>query len=227
MFLSRQNFLKRRYSKFSYRPCIAFPKRLFDVIVSLILIFFLLPLFLAILLAQVASTPGAPVFFWQPRVGKDGKIFFCLKFRTMCVNADGVLRALLSNDAVARAEWEASQKLKNDPRVSGMGHVLRATSLDEIPQLWNVLRGEMSLVGPRPVTEGEMQRWYETLGGSTAYKAVRPGITGLWQVSGRSSTTYEHRVKLDCQYVRDISALNDLRILCRTIGAVLCRDGAY
>ena len=145
----------------------------------------------------------------------------------MCVNADMALRVLLENDPVVRAEWDASQKLRRDPRVSGIGSVLRATSLDEIPQLWNVLRGEMSLVGPRPVTEDEMRRWYEILGGSVAYKAVRPGITGLWQVSGRSRTTYEYRVTLDCQYVRELSVLNDLRILCRTVSAVLRGDGAY
>ena len=145
----------------------------------------------------------------------------------MCVNADAALRALLDNDPAARAEWAASQKLKRDPRVSRLGSVLRATSLDEVPQLWNVLRGEMSLVGPRPVTEDEMRRWYEILGGSAAYNTGRPGITGLGQVRGRSRTTYEHRVTLDCQYVRELSALNDLRILCRTVGAVLCRDGAY
>lgn len=145
----------------------------------------------------------------------------------MCVDADQVLRTLLERDPAARAEWAASHKLQNDPRVSRIGYILRATSLDELPQLWNVVRGDMSLVGPRPVTEGEMQKWYDTLGGSTAYKTVRPGITGLWQVSGRSGTTYEHRVKLDCQYVREISALSDLWILCRTVGAVLRQDGAY
>ena len=144
----------------------------------------------------------------------------------MCTNADLVLHELLDRDPAARAEWTRSHKLKRDPRISRVGRILRTTSLDELPQLWNVLRGEMSLVGPRPVTEAEVRNWYEPRGGVAAYCSVRPGITGLWQVSGRSGTTYEHRVELDCRYVNDLSLTNDIRILFRTVGAVMRQDGA-
>jgi undecaprenyl-phosphate galactose phosphotransferase len=150
----------------------------------------------------------------------------CLKFRTMYPDADRILRELLARDPSSRAEWEGTQKLRRDPRVSRIGRLLRATSLDELPQLWNVLRGEMSLVGPRPVTSSEMRKWYEVLGGATLYMLVRPGITGLWQVSGRSGTTYERRVALDCQYVESLSLRNDALILLRTVGVLIRREGA-
>jgi undecaprenyl-phosphate galactose phosphotransferase len=201
-------------------------KRIFDVVASSILLVVLLPLFALLVLAQLAVSPRAPVFFRQKRVGRGGALFPCMKFRTMCPNADVVLRELLERDPAARAEWETNQKLRRDPRVSPVGAVLRATSLDELPQLWNVLRGEMSLVGPRPVTESEIGKWYGPLGGAAPYKSVRPGITGLWQVSGRSTTSYEHRVALDCRYVRELSIANDARILVRTVGAVLWQRGA-
>lgn len=145
----------------------------------------------------------------------------------MCPNADVVMRQLLERDPASRLEWAATHKLKRDPRVSPLGEILRWTSLDQLPQLWNVLRGEMSLVGPRPVTEAEMENWYERFNGAAAYKSVRPGITGLWQVSGRSATTYEQRVSLDCKYVRELSIANDAWILFRTVGAVLSQSGAY
>jgi exopolysaccharide production protein ExoY len=201
-------------------------KRALDLIGSVLLLLFFFPVFASLIVAQFVSSPGAPIFFRQARVGKGGVTFSCLKFRTMCTNADFVLRELLDRDPAACAEWTRSHKLNKDPRVSRVGRILRATSLDELPQLWNVLRGEMSLVGPRPVTEPEVQKWYEALGGATAYISVRPGITGLWQVSGRSGTTYEHRVELDCRYVQELSLANDIRILCRTVGAVLRQDGA-
>jgi exopolysaccharide production protein ExoY len=201
-------------------------KRTSDLIGSVLLLLFCLPIFTTVIIALFLSSPGAPIFFRQVRVGKDGVTFLCLKFRTMCTNADFVLRELLDRDPAARAEWSRSHKLNNDPRVSRVGRILRATSLDELPQLWNVLRGEMSLVGPRPVTEPEVRRWYEARGGAEAYISVRPGITGLWQVSGRSGTTYENRVELDCRYVQELSLTNDIRILWRTVGAVLRQDGA-
>ena len=201
-------------------------KRTFDLIVSVLLVLFFLPMFASVIVALFMSSPGAPIFFRQMRVGKGGVTFPCLKFRTMCTNADFVLRELLDRDPAARAEWTRSHKLNKDPRVSRVGRILRSTSLDELPQLWNVLRGEMSLVGPRPVTEPEMRKWYEARGGAAAYISVRPGITGLWQVSGRSGTTYEHRVELDCRYVQELSLASDIRILWRTVGAVLRQDGA-
>ena len=202
-------------------------KRTFDVMFSALLLAFLAPLFASVTLAQLVSAPRAPVLYRQRRVGRGGEVFSCLKFRSMCTNADVILRELLKRDLQVRDEWAASHKLKDDPRISRVGRILRATSLDELPQLWNVLRGDMSLVGPRPVTEGELQKWYEALGGAEAYKSVRPGITGLWQISGRSGTTYDRRVSLDCRYVRELSAGNDLRILLRTLGAVLRQEGAY
>jgi lipopolysaccharide/colanic/teichoic acid biosynthesis glycosyltransferase len=201
-------------------------KRAFDMTFSVLLLIALVPLFALLIAAQLASNPRAPVFFRQMRVGRGGALFPCLKFRTMCPDAATVLRELLDRDPAARAEWTATQKLKHDPRVSRVGAILRATSLDELPQLWNVLRGDMSLVGPRPVTATEIATRYEPLGGGTAYKSVRPGITGLWQVSGRSGTTYEHRVALDCKYVRELSFANDLQILVRTVGVVLRQSGA-
>jgi lipopolysaccharide/colanic/teichoic acid biosynthesis glycosyltransferase len=201
-------------------------KRPFDIIGAVLLLLFLSPVFASLIVAQFVSRPGAPIFFRQERVGKDGKIFLCQKFRTMCTNADSVLRELLDRDPAARAEWSRSHKLNMDPRVSSVGRILRSTSLDELPQLWNVLRGDMSLVGPRPVTEPELRKWYERLGGAVAYKSVRPGITGLWQVSGRSRTTYEHRVELDRRYVQELSLANDIHLLCHTVGAVLRQDGA-
>jgi exopolysaccharide production protein ExoY len=201
-------------------------KRIFDLIGSVLLLLIFLPLLALVAAAQFVSSPGAPIFFRQVRVGKDGVTFSCLKFRTMCTNADFVLQELLNGDPSAHAEWARSRKLIKDPRVSRLGRILRVTSIDELPQLWNVLRGEMSLVGPRPVTEPEVRKWYEARGGATSYISVRPGITGLWQVSGRSRTTYEHRVELDCRYVQELSLANDIRILWRTVGVVLRQDGA-
>jgi exopolysaccharide production protein ExoY len=219
-------FGKSKLATRSFAPEKTTWKRPFDLIGSVLLLLFLFPVFVSLIVAQFVSSPGAPIFFRQMRVGKEGVTFSCLKFRTMCTNADLVLRELLDRDPAARAEWARSHKLNKDPRVSRVGRILRATSLDELPQLWNVLRGEMSLVGPRPVTEAEVQKWYKELGGAAAYISVRPGITGLWQVSGRSCTTYEHRVELDCRYVQELSLANDIRILWRTVGAVLRQAGA-
>lgn len=201
-------------------------KRAFDVAVAGLLLVLLLPLFALLIAVQFTASPRAPIFYRQMRVGRGGVLFPCLKLRTMCPNADAVLRELLERDAAARAEWAATHKLIRDLRVSRLGLVLRVTSLDELPQLWNVLRGEMSLVGPRPVTEAEFAMWYERLGAADAYRSVRPGITGLWQVSGRSGTRYEQRVALDCRYVRELCFINDARILLRTVGAVLRQSGA-
>ena len=150
----------------------------------------------------------------------------CIKFRTMVINADMVLRELLERDPQCREEWQRTHKLQNDPRVTPLGRAMRALSVDELPQLLNVLRGDMSLVGPRPVTEAELKRWYEPLGAAADYLAVRPGVTGLWQVSGRSGTTYQARVAFDKRYVQELSLYNDLVILFRTLGAVLRGEGA-
>jgi lipopolysaccharide/colanic/teichoic acid biosynthesis glycosyltransferase len=181
------------------------------------------PFFLVV--ALLVRADGGPAFFAHQRVGRGGKLFGCLKFRSMVIDSQARLEALLASDPAARAEWEATRKLKNDPRITRIGRFLRSTSLDELPQLINVLRGEMSLVGPRPVQEAEIDRYY---GASAAhYMAVRPGITGLWQVSGRSETSYESRVALDVSYVSRPSMLADLSILLRTPVAVLSRRGAH
>jgi lipopolysaccharide/colanic/teichoic acid biosynthesis glycosyltransferase len=198
-------------------------KRSLDIIGAGIGLVLLSPFFLIV--ALLVRADGGPAFFAHQRVGRGGKLFGCLKFRSMVVDSQSRLEALLANDPAARAEWEATRKLKNDPRITPIGRFLRSTSLDELPQLINVLRGEMSLVGPRPVQEAEIDRYY---GASAAhYMAVRPGITGLWQVSGRSETSYESRVALDVAYVSRPSLLADLSILLRTPVAVLSRRGAH
>ena len=166
---------------------------------------------------------GAPILFGHYRVGQDGRMFRCLKFRTMVRDSEAVLARLLREDAAARAEWERDQKLDNDPRVTPVGRFLRKTSLDELPQLFNVLRGEMNLVGPRPITFGELQRYQGT---RWHYLCVRPGMTGLWQVSGRNNTSYNERVALDRQYVEGRSAWLDFGILLRTVKVVLNSEGA-
>ena len=198
-------------------------KRALDFIGAAIGLVLLAPFFLIV--ALMVRADGGPAFFAHQRVGRGGKLFGCLKFRSMVVDSQARLEALLANDPAARAEWEATRKLKNDPRITRIGRFLRSTSLDELPQLINVLRGEMSLVGPRPVQEAEIDRYY---GASAAhYMAVRPGITGLWQVSGRSETSYESRVALDVAYVSRPSMLADLSILLRTPVAVVSRRGAH
>ena len=198
-------------------------KRALDIIAAGLGLVLLSPFFLIV--ALMVRADGGPAFFAHQRVGRGGKLFGCLKFRSMVIDSQARLEALLANDPAARAEWEATRKLKNDPRITPIGRFLRSTSLDELPQLINVLRGEMSLVGPRPVQEAEIDRYY---GASAAhYMAVRPGITGLWQVSGRSETSYESRVALDVAYVSRPSLLADLSILLRTPVAVVSRRGAH
>ena len=198
-------------------------KRALDIIGAGLGLVVLSPFFLIV--ALMVRADGGPAFFAHQRVGRGGKLFGCMKFRSMVIDSQARLEALLANGPAARAEWEATRKLKNDPRITRIGRFLRSTSLDELPQLINVLRGEMSLVGPRPVQEAEIDRYY---GASAAhYMAVRPGITGLWQVSGRSETSYESRVALDVAYVSRPSMIADLTILLRTPVAVLSRRGAH
>ena len=200
-------------------------KRVFDFVAALLIIVFIAPVLLALIMTITLSNDG-PVFYAQRRVGRSGAMFHCFKFRTMCQEADTVLPSLLAADARLRAEWITTGKLRRDPRVSRVGRLLRATSLDELPQLWNVLCGDMSLVGPRPITEAELLGPYTFYHGREAYLSVRPGITGLWQVSGRSEISYERRVSLDVAYVETSSALKDLSILFKTVGAVIGREGA-
>jgi exopolysaccharide production protein ExoY len=197
-------------------------KRSMDVLLALLGIFLLAPILAICFVATIVSSPG-PVLFRHRRVGFNGKPFDCLKFRTMVPDAGERLQRLLDSDPIAAAEWEANRKLRWDPRVTVVGALLRKSSLDELPQLFNVLRGDMSIVGPRPVTEDELARYS---GAVCSYVACRPGITGLWQVSGRSTTTYAKRVEYDTYYAQNWSMALDAKILIVTIPALLS-EGAY
>jgi exopolysaccharide production protein ExoY len=199
-------------------------KRTLDVVISLVLLVVLTPVFL--MLIVIIRRDGGPAFFAHTRLGAQAQAFGCLKFRSMRPNSEDLLRSVLASDLKAHADWQRYRKIRNDPRITRIGKLMRALSLDELPQLLNVLRGDMSLVGPRPITFSELQEHYEPLGGSAAYLAVRPGITGLWQVSGRSNTSYAMRVSLDVEYYRAKSTGLDLLILIRTVPAVLLRQGA-
>ena len=198
-------------------------KRTTDLLLSLILA---LPIGLLVLLLALAiklDSPG-PVFFGHARIGRGGRTFKAWKFRSMVSNSQEVLQKLLEESPEARAEWEADHKLRNDPRITRVGKFLRMTSLDELPQAWNVLRGEMSFIGPRPIVAAEAVKYGEVM---DLYEQVRPGISGLWQVSGRNDTTYDERVALDDYYVRNWSVWLDLHILIRTVKVVLFGKGAY
>ncbi len=197
-------------------------KRGTDIILALIGLIFLSPAMLIIAIA-VRLVDGGPILFRHTRIGRNGKSFKCVKFRSMEIDAEEKLPRLLNDSPKARAEWRANQKIENDPRVTRFGKFLRKTSLDELPQLVNVLRGEMAIVGPRPIVESEIDKYGEFF---PYYCRVRPGLTGLWQVSGRSATTYEERVELDVKYVTEWSYLGDLKIMALTIPAVLKSDGA-
>lgn len=197
-------------------------KRLFDIIVSTILIILLAPLL--IFVNHKVKKDGGPAIFGHERIGQGGKSFKCFKFRSMIINSEEVLEALLVADPKVRAEWNANFKLKNDPRITKIGHFLRQTSLDELPQLFNVLSGKMSLVGPRPRISAELERYSDKV---EYYLLSKPGMTGLWQVSGRSNVNYKTRVYLDVWYVKNWSMWKDIVILFRTIGVVLKREGAY
>ena len=197
-------------------------KRLFDIVGSLSIIFLLSPLLLFI--SKKVKQDGGPAIYGHERIGKGGKSFKCLKFRSMVIDSKQVLDKLLRDDIEAKKEWEATFKLKNDPRITKIGKFLRRTSLDELPQLFNVLKGDMSLVGPRPIITAELERYNEEV---DYYLLSKPGMTGLWQVSGRSDVDYETRVYLDAWYVKNWSMWNDIAILFKTIGVALKKDGAY
>ena len=197
--------------------------RILDVVIALAALILVAPLMLVIVVAIKLSSRG-PVYFSQARLGRGGRTFSCIKFRTMRVDSEAILSVLLANDSSVRVEWERDQKLRNDPRVFAIGGLLRRTSLDELPQLFNVLIGDMSIVGPRPIIEAEAFRYRRYI---ADYFTVRPGITGLWQVSGRNHTTYRRRVACDVAYVRTKSASNDLRIMALTVPTVLLARGAY
>jgi exopolysaccharide production protein ExoY len=190
---------------------------------SLIILMVLAPLLVIIALLVMITDPG-PIFFAHTRIGRDGRSFPCLKFRTMVVDAELQLARLLERDPMARLEWERDHKLKSDPRITLIGNFLRRSSVDEIPQLFNVLMGQMALVGPRPIVAGEVHRYGRYF---NDYCRVLPGITGLWQISGRSDTSYRRRVAIDVAYARSRSFKLDCRILLMTIPCVLMAKGSY
>jgi exopolysaccharide production protein ExoY len=197
-------------------------KRLVDLCLSVLS----LPavLICALPIALLIALQGGNPIYKHLRVGRSGQLFHCYKFRTMVADAGNRLRTLLREDPQARREWFEHFKLENDPRVTRLGWFLRKTSLDELPQIWNVLRGEMSWVGPRPIIPDEMDKYGTRL---PAYLACRPGITGLWQVNGRSDTTYAERIAFDVQYAERRSILLDLKILLLTIPRILTAKGSY
>ncbi|MDC7705876.1 undecaprenyl-phosphate galactose phosphotransferase WbaP [Vogesella indigofera] len=192
-------------------------KRFIDIILSIVLIVLVSPIMLMI--ALMIKHEGGPVFFSQPRNGKNNKPFLCMKFRTMHQDAEARMEELFASDPVIADEWQQFRKLRSDPRITKTGQLLRKTSLDELPQLFNVLIGEMSLVGPRPRLLDEPSDFY--------YSAVRPGITGLWQVSGRNKLTYAQRINLDRWYVKNWNTWYDFAIFIKTVKVVLLKEGAY
>jgi len=198
-------------------------KRVLDVIVASSALILLFPLMLMIALLVKVFSPG-PAIYGHERVGLGGRSFRCLKFRTMVSNGDEVLKRHIAGSDAARREWEATRKLKNDPRVTALGAVLRGSSADELPQLLNVLRGEMSIVGPRPVVSDELRHYGDQ---SSFYFSARPGLTGLWQVSGRSDVSYEARVNFDRTYCETWSLRQDMALIVKTVPAVLSRKGTY
>ncbi|MER9540597.1 sugar transferase [Mesorhizobium sp. M0437] len=198
-------------------------KRSFDIVGSLIGLVALSPLFVMIALL-VRFSDGGPIFYGHSRIGRGGRIFPCLKFRTMVPDGERVLAAYLAANPEANAEWIATRKLKNDPRITRVGAVLRKLSLDELPQIINILQGDMSLVGPRPVVRDEL----EIYGNSAVYYLKsRPGLTGLWQVSGRNDVSYDSRVAFDRHYVENWSMFEDIRIIIKTVPAVWMSRGCY
>ena len=200
-------------------------KNFFDLLISLLFIIALIPLFLMISLLIKLSSRG-PIFFLQKRIGKNNISFKCIKFRTMYPEAKDILENILMRDKVLEREFKETHKIKNDPRITTIGKLLRKTSLDELPQFINVLRGEMSIIGPRPIVKEEKKKY-----GKNFKKVflIKPGITGLWQVSGRNNLTYKRRVMLDLNYVENYNFLMDLRILIRTFGVIIfpLDRGAY
>lgn len=214
MLLRIHNNLAKRTSRFQ--------KRTFDIICSLLILLVSSPLL--VYLWYKVTRDGGPAIYGHQRVGRHGKLFPCYKFRSMVMNSQEVLQKLLDTDPEARAEWDRDFKLRNDPRITRVGRFIRRTSLDELPQLFNVLKGEMSLVGPRPVISEELVRYDDDV---DYYLMAKPGMTGLWQVSGRNDVDYETRVYFDSWYVKNWSLWNDIAIMFKTVKVVLHRDGAY
>lgn len=204
-------------------PVGGFFKRTMDVTLASLALIAFSPIFLLVALL-VKLSDGGPIFYGHMRVGRGEKMFPCLKFRTMVTNSAEALERHLAFDAVARQEWMETRKLKNDPRITVVGRVLRRSSLDELPQLINIIRGDMSIVGPRPVVVDEIKKY-----GNDAiyYVQARPGLTGPWQISGRNDVSYETRVAYDRHYVENWSIWTDVAIIAKTVPAVLTARGTY
>lgn len=199
-------------------------KRAFDITFSIFFIVFSLPI-LAIIALLIKVSSRGPIFFSHERVGLNGQTFRCLKFRTMVKDGEKKLKEILEKNPELKKEWLNSYKLKNDPRITKIGHFLRKTSLDEVPQFFNVLKGEMSVVGPRPMVKTEIEQHIKHQ--APLILSVRPGVTGLWQVTGRNDVDYKTRICLDLEYIRSQSFLLDLKIIAKTFIKMLTRDGAY
>ena len=211
------NVVKER-SKVLYKVI----KRTFDIVVSLVGCIFLLPIIIIVKISYIISKDYNSIFYTQTRIGKNGKEFKLYKFRSMIPNADKALKKLLKNP-IYKDEWERNQKLENDPRITKMGKILRKTSLDELPQFINVLKGDMSMIGPRPLVKGELDAHH---GNHAIYESVRPGISGWWAVNGRSATTYEKRLELEYYYCENCSLMLDIKCFFMTITTVLHKRGA-
>lgn len=199
-------------------------KRIFDIVFSAFTLVVIFPLCLFIGFLIKVTSKG-PIFYCCPRVGKHGEPIFCWKFRTMNVNAKEELKHLLSHNPALKQEWDLYSKLKQDPRINRVGKFLRKSSLDELPQLWNVLKGDLSIVGPRPATQEEIEKYFRDK--ASKILSVRPGITGIWQTSGRSLVTFDERIRLEESYIDLKSFKLDLWIIFKTIPVVFSTKGAY
>lgn len=199
-------------------------KRTFDIVFSIGALIFFMPILILVALSIRLTSKGKAIYT-QERIGRGGVPFRCYKFRTMYTDADLRLKSLLEADMDLKREWLSCRKLKRDPRITPIGSFLRKTSLDELPQFWNVLKGDLSVVGPRPVVRAELQQFYGEKASSVL--SIRPGLTGIWQVSGRNDTCYNTRVKLDEEYVNNRSFLLDLKLIIKTIPAMISSKGAY
>lgn len=199
-------------------------KRTFDIIFSVLVLFFAFPLFISLAILVRLSSKG-PAIYAHERVGRAGKPFKCFKFRSMYPDADVRLKELLAKDPLLKAEWDQNHKLKNDPRITPIGRFIRKTSLDELPQFLNVLKGDLSVVGPRPVVQAEVVKHLKEK--APKILSIRPGLTGIWQVSGRSNTSYHERILLDEKYVDTHNFWLDLKLIAKTLPAMLASRGAY
>lgn len=205
------------------KPLGRISKRTLDIVGASLLLLFVAPV-IAFFAVMIRIQDGKQAIFWQPRIGAGGKPFNCFKLRSMVPNAGERLKEILAEDPKLRDEWERTQKLAIDPRITPLGHFLRKSSIDELPQLFNILRGDMSLVGPRPIVQNEIEKYGKFF---QDYVSVQPGLTGLWQVKGRSETSYPERVALDVEYARNLSFWGDIKIMLATIPAVLFSKGAH